>query len=220
MLETLSLAGPAELSFVNAVADDVIIDADRDQIFRVLVNLGRNAQQALVARGNIEPQVDYVRIGARREGGCVTVVVEDTGPGVPARARDNLFQAFKGSARAGGTGLGLAIAWELVRAHGGDLCLRESERGAVFEFTIPGRGCDAGERRGGAGARRQRWSMQAPMPARAPERARAAPRRRRSPRRTRTGSACSNRGARSNPLLKCGAARDRQRPPRARSSAG
>ena len=64
----------------------------------------------------------------------------DTGPGVPARARANLFQPFQGSARHGGTGLGLAIAAEIVRAHGGDIRLVDRPgAGAVFEITIPDR---------------------------------------------------------------------------------
>jgi signal transduction histidine kinase len=66
------------------------------------------------------------------------VRVEDTGPGLPQKARDNLFAAFRGSARSGGTGLGLAIAHELVRAHGGDLELMESVGGrTVFSISIP-----------------------------------------------------------------------------------
>jgi len=56
---------------------------------------------------------------------------------LPPRARDNLFVAFEGSARAGGTGLGLAIAREIVEAHGGRLALAEQARGTRFEITLP-----------------------------------------------------------------------------------
>ncbi len=151
----------AELSFVNGVEAELEIDADRDQLFRVLMNLGRNARQALEARGAIDATSDQIRIDARREGTTVTVAVSDTGPGVPAAARENLFQAFKGSARPGGTGLGLAIAAELVRAHGGELRLVESAIGAVFEFTIPDRVTDLASARGKGRAKAARGAREA-----------------------------------------------------------
>jgi signal transduction histidine kinase len=68
-------------------------------------------------------------VSAMREGSVARIVVEDTGPGLPKKARENLFAAFRGSTRSGGTGLGLAIASELVRAHGGSLELVESRGG-------------------------------------------------------------------------------------------
>ena len=96
------------------------IDADPDQLFRVLVNLGRNAVQAL--DGDVETRrvVRRLTIGARarrRRGG--RSASRTPGRACPEKARAHLFQAFQGGARPGGTGLGLAIAAELVRAHGG-----------------------------------------------------------------------------------------------------
>jgi signal transduction histidine kinase len=82
------------------------------------------------------------------------ILIEDTGPGLPPKARDNLFAAFRGSARSGGTGLGLAIAQELVRAHGGALELVESIGGrTVFSVTIPDQPVRLDEAR--SGLRRQ-----------------------------------------------------------------
>src|SRR5690606_7861573 len=82
--------------------------------------------------------VSRLTVLALREGGLCRIHVEDTGPGLPLKARENLFTAFRGSARSGGTGLGLAIAHELVRAHGGSLALVESRGGrTLFEITIP-----------------------------------------------------------------------------------
>ena len=69
----------------------------------------------------------------------VVIEVSDTGPGIPAKARAHLFEAFQGSTRTGGTGLGLAIAAELVRAHGGEIRLVEGTIGATFRLTIPDR---------------------------------------------------------------------------------
>ena len=79
---------------------------------------------------------------AERMGAVVTIRVSDTGPGVPAKARANLFRPFQGGFRRGGTGLGLAICAELVRAHGGSIDLLERGPGATFEVTIPDRVID------------------------------------------------------------------------------
>jgi len=76
------------------------------------------------------------------DGTVVTLRVSDTGPGVPARARDNLFRPFQGGVRQGGTGLGLAICAELVRAHGGTIELIGDGPGATFEITIADRVID------------------------------------------------------------------------------
>ncbi len=106
------------------------IVADRDQFFRVLVNLGRNAAEA---------GATTVRVSAMNSGGGLIVDIADDGPGLPARAREKLFMPFTGSARAGGTGLGLAIARELVRGHGGDIVLAStSATGTAFRIEIPG----------------------------------------------------------------------------------
>ncbi len=61
--------------------------SDHDQLFRVLVNVARNAVQALEARGARDPARDQIRITGRREGGVVVLEVSDTGPGVPEKAR-------------------------------------------------------------------------------------------------------------------------------------
>ncbi len=120
------------------IEDTLRIDADRDQLFRCLSNLARNAVQAIeqVERsggGTIE-------ISARRTGNRVKIVVSDDGPGLSSQARAHIFQAFQGSSgRKGGTGLGLAIAHELVSAHGGTIKLLEGGRGAAFEIEIPDR---------------------------------------------------------------------------------
>jgi len=115
----------------NVVPDDLIVEADRDQLYRVLANLGGNAAEAGATR---------LRVSAERRNGEVHVEVEDDGPGMPAKAREHLFQPFAGSAKSGGTGLGLAIARELMQAHGGDLrLLRTSEKGTAFELVLPER---------------------------------------------------------------------------------
>ncbi|MFD0988161.1 sensor histidine kinase [Methyloligella solikamskensis] len=110
------------------------VDADYDQLFRVLNNLVSNAVQALE---NADQETREVILRARRENGGTVIEVADNGPGVPEKAKDHLFEAFQTVARKGGTGLGLAIAAELVQAHGGELVLVETEKGATFRLTIP-----------------------------------------------------------------------------------
>lgn len=119
-----------------AVDPDLKVDADREQLFRVLTNLARNAVQALET---LEASNGLLEIAAHRSGKVVTIILRDNGPGVPDKARAHLFQAFQGSSRKGGTGLGLAISHELVRAHGGRISLLEVDRGAAFEIQIPDR---------------------------------------------------------------------------------
>ena len=134
--ETLGLDNHATIEFRIRVDAGMEIDADPDQLYRVLMNLCRNAMEALESNPH-EAVVRRLVVSAERKGAMVCIVVSDTGPGVPARVRQSLFQAFQGSGRRGGTGLGLAIAAEIVRAHGGALVLLDTASGAAFEITIP-----------------------------------------------------------------------------------
>ena len=130
-----------DIGYEIDVAANLEIDADPDQLFRVLLNLIRNATQAFEA--DTDPSlVRRITVTGRRQGAVVTVRVADTGPGVPPKARENLFRPFQGGFRRGGTGLGLAICAELVRAHGGSIELVDTGPGATFEVTIPDRVID------------------------------------------------------------------------------
>ncbi|MGA8423695.1 MAG: HAMP domain-containing sensor histidine kinase [Pseudolabrys sp.] len=146
--EALGLGLDVPIRWIVAVERGLTVEADHDQLFRVLVNLARNAVQALETRGARDPARDQIRITGRREGRVAVIEVSDTGPGVPEKARAHLFQAFQGSARAGGIGLGLAIAAELVRAHGGEIRLVPGTIGATFSISIPDRAVDLNSRRG------------------------------------------------------------------------
>jgi signal transduction histidine kinase len=126
----------SSVKLVSKVAAGDQVTADPDQLHRILVNLLRNARQA------IEHQPD--RTGGRIEvsletvGGSSLIRISDDGPGVPVRIRDRLFQPFAGSGRPDSTGLGLAIARELAQGHGGDLTLSVTgEEGTVFELRLP-----------------------------------------------------------------------------------
>jgi signal transduction histidine kinase len=147
--ETLGFGPDAPIRWISAVERGLVVEADYDQLFRILLNLARNAVQALESRATCcDPGRDQVRITGRREGAVVVIEVSDTGPGFSERAQEHLFEAFQGSTRTGGTGLGLAIAAELVRAHGGDIRLVEGTIGATLRITIPDRAVELSARRG------------------------------------------------------------------------
>jgi signal transduction histidine kinase len=137
--ETAGLANEASISWITAIERGLAADADPDQLFRVLLNLVRNASQALESNPNSDRSSMQIRVSGRREGAVTILEVSDTGPGLPEKTREHLFEAFQTSGRPGGSGLGLAIAAELVRAHGGDIQLVEGTIGATFRIVIPDR---------------------------------------------------------------------------------
>lgn len=133
----LGIDPAAAIEFENAVDHAFEVDADAEQMFRILTNLCRNSVQAMSADSD-PALVRRLTISAERRGSTSRILVVDTGPGLPPKAQENLFAAFRGSARSGGTGLGLAIAQELVRAHGGTLELIETRGGrTVFAIAVP-----------------------------------------------------------------------------------
>jgi signal transduction histidine kinase len=129
--------GRVKAEWINEVPAGTTVTVDAAQLGRALVNLGRNAVQAGADRVRLS-----VETGSPDR---LTLTVADTGPGLAPRARENLFQPFAGSARAGGVGLGLAIAREVLRAHGGELRLVESGgAGTAFALDIPQCNLDIG----------------------------------------------------------------------------
>jgi len=133
------LAPGAGIAYDLDVPADLEVDADPEQLPRILANLVRNAVQALSQAGPAGGEAPRVTVRARRDGSTVTIHVGDNGPGVSERARANLFSAFQGSARSGGTGLGLPVAAELVRLHGGTIALEDTPVGTRFRIVIPDR---------------------------------------------------------------------------------
>jgi signal transduction histidine kinase len=128
-------AGRGQLSLIEDVPPDLQVDADPEQLFRIVLNLLRNAGEAVEGAAAGE-----IRISASRNGKRVMIHVADNGPGIPEKTRERLFQPFAGSNRAGGSGLGLAISRELARAHGGDISLVSTgPQGTTFRIEIPDR---------------------------------------------------------------------------------
>ncbi len=122
------------VEFLVDIAPTLTIRADHDQLHRILTNLVRNARQAIEATHR--PGTIELAGGETEEGWWIRI--GDTGPGLPERARQHLYQPFQGGSRKGGIGLGLAIAAELVRGHGGQLdLLKSGEGGTEFMIRLP-----------------------------------------------------------------------------------
>ena len=136
--EKLALVEGADVTFLTEVPPDLHIRADSEQIFRVLSNLVRNARQALEATKQPGVIEILAKPSVQDEKAGVTIRIGDTGPGLPPKAREHLFEAFQGGVRKGGVGLGLAIAAELVRGHGGKLeLIRSDAEGSEFRIWLP-----------------------------------------------------------------------------------
>ena len=138
VLEDLALAAQERgVALVNEVPAALEARADGGRLRQVLSNLIDNAIKYGREQGRV--QVGATALGA----GWVQVFVRDDGPGIPAEARERVFERFfrvdKARARSqGGTGLGLAIVKNLVLAHGGEVRLESADgRGTTFYFKLP-----------------------------------------------------------------------------------
>jgi signal transduction histidine kinase len=125
---------PATTVVANDVPEGLPLDADPDQLGRVLTNLLINASQAIQAAAG----EGHVWIDATRDGSVTTLRVRDDGPGVPADLREQVFEALF-TTKAKGSGLGLALCRRIAEAHGGAVTLEPSESGALFLISIPDR---------------------------------------------------------------------------------
>lgn len=132
----LALVGSRERGIKSVLdfgpEDDVVI-ADRVQIQQVLINLMRNAMEAM-RDSETKTLTVTTRSGAE---GRLTVTVADTGPGIADDIAPQLFQPFVTS-KANGMGVGLSISRRIIESHGGELTVQRNEAGgATFTFTLP-----------------------------------------------------------------------------------
>jgi len=142
-LDTEQLATPdVEVTWV-VPETELPAAIDRQMLRRVLVNLVRNAVQA-VRSGEPKPGASgrprgHVRVSARADGEGTEILVEDDGPGIPPERRSRVFDPYF-TTKADGTGLGLAIVKKVVVEHGGVIEVGASERlgGARFSLRLPG----------------------------------------------------------------------------------
>ncbi|WP_374387976.1 sensor histidine kinase [Brevundimonas sp.] len=132
---------PDGVRLVKQLPPRFAVEADPDQLYRILVNLMRNARQAIESDPGRAPErrgKGAITISAFAEDGVSVVRIADDGPGIPARLAQRLFEPFVSSKTSEGTGLGLTISRELAALHGGELRLVDgAEGGAVFELRLP-----------------------------------------------------------------------------------
>lgn len=139
-IERLQAAGEVGGCEVRARVETATLQIDPLRMRQVVVNLLRNGAQAMGGVGPLD--VD----GRRGPGGEYEVIVADRGPGVAPEVRASLFEPFA-SARPGGTGLGLAVCEGIVRAHDGEIAVRDRAGGGT-EFVVRLPGAARGGRRG------------------------------------------------------------------------
>ncbi|TAK55845.1 MAG: PAS domain-containing sensor histidine kinase [Gammaproteobacteria bacterium] len=112
---------------------------DRDLIVQAMLNLARNAVQALSGQGHLvlrSRALTQVTIGAERHRLVASLQFEDDGPGVPPELGETIFYPLV-SARAGGTGLGLAVAQDIATRHGGIIEFDSRPGRTVFSLLLP-----------------------------------------------------------------------------------
>ncbi len=125
--------GAAQLTYASHLDDGALVSADRDQLTQVLVNLIKNAEEAMTATG----KGGAVTVTVRTQPATATIEVRDEGPGIPPDLRARLFEPYV-TTKPAGTGLGLAIAARILQEHDGKLEVAdEAGPGACFVLTLP-----------------------------------------------------------------------------------
>jgi two-component system sensor kinase FixL len=130
----LALIGVGQGLKLDIRVDDSATEAviDKIQIQQVLLNLMRNAVEAMAGSARRELSITTVRAGD-----MVEISVADTGPGLPESVRARLFQPFV-TTKSSGMGVGLSVCRTIVEAHGGELRVEDGAGGGtVFLFTVP-----------------------------------------------------------------------------------
>jgi two-component system phosphate regulon sensor histidine kinase PhoR len=136
LAELQTRARERNTTIVNEIPDGLAGRADPDRLEQVFVNLVENAIKYGRPKGRVV-------VRGRAVNGHVELCVADDGPGIPAEARERVFERFyrvdkARSREAGGTGLGLAIVKHIIQSHGGKVWVEsEPGQGAQFFFTLP-----------------------------------------------------------------------------------
>jgi len=111
-------------------------DLDGTQLRQVLLNLFRNAADAMADAGVAERRIE---VGTRQRGSTIELWVRDSGPGIPEVIRERVFEPWF-TTKPDGHGFGLAVCYRIIRAHGGSIAAGKApEGGAEFMVRLPGR---------------------------------------------------------------------------------
>ena len=129
----IALVGSAAqgVSYSQEVDPAIVVEADPIQIQQVLINLIRNAVEAIA-----ESPVRRLSVTAREAGAFVEICVSDTGPGIADAVRAKLFEPFQ-STKPAGMGVGLSICRTIVESHQGRIWADDGVGGARILFTVP-----------------------------------------------------------------------------------
>ncbi|MHB9138109.1 MAG: sensor histidine kinase [Victivallaceae bacterium] len=132
--ETQDLLKQSNVTIEINAPDDVLFQGDISKLKRVMLNLLRNAAEALADHKTQNPAI---AVCANVEDKKLVIRVKDNGPGIPEEIKDKLFMPFTTCGKSGGTGLGLAIAQQFIQAHGGSISVDSSDAGTEFKITLP-----------------------------------------------------------------------------------
>ena len=127
---SFSRRGRAGASSSSTAARPVLATCDPAMVEQILLNLLKNAVEALPAGGTVTIATGHADHNA-------FIDVQDDGPGLDAEAESNLFRPFSTTKGPAGTGLGLAVSRRLARMLGGDLVHVPSARGVRWRLTLP-----------------------------------------------------------------------------------
>lgn len=122
------------IEFPAITCSATLFEADETKIERVLVNLIRNAAEALHGSGTKRPEIHFTVSADDKE---VVFEVKDNGPGIPEEIQGSLYEAFSTKGKKQGTGLGLAIVKQFVDNHGGIIEMKTSGNGTTFTVQLP-----------------------------------------------------------------------------------
>ena len=130
-----ALADKSKIALIDEV-NSATVNADKERILQVLVNLISNAIK-------FSPPESQIVVSSLLQNEETVIRVTDKGRGVPEKFRESIFERFKqveanDRSEKGGAGLGLAISKTIVEAHGGKIGVSsELESGSTFWFTLP-----------------------------------------------------------------------------------
>jgi two-component system NtrC family sensor kinase len=118
-----------ETSFAPDIPE---IMASTNQMRQVMLNLIKNAKEAMPKGGNL-----FIRTG--KEDNSVLIYIQDTGMGIPEEIRDKIFEAFfTTKQKVKGVGLGLSVCYGIIKDHGGEVKVESEEgKGTTFIISLP-----------------------------------------------------------------------------------